>query len=123
MGGRAGGRAGWSGWLVRLRLEVLDAKRIAGPAWGGMGGREGDMSLLSRFLPPEIFAAVRRGERVPPQDKPSVAIYFSDVVSLLGSAVHPESAPTPYSRAHAFTRLIQSRYKPIMSGGSFAWTY
>ena len=51
------------------------------PGGGGGVGVGGDMGWMCRFFGPETADAIRRGEKVPAEDKPAVAVLFSDVVS------------------------------------------
>ena len=53
---------------------------------GGGGGGGGDVGWISRFFGPEKADAIRRGEKVPAEDKPAVAVLFSDVVSRAAGA-------------------------------------
>ena len=43
------------------------------------------MEWICRFFVPETAEAIRRGGKVPAEDKPAVAVLFSDVVSEASS--------------------------------------
>ena len=89
------------------RLHAMDVSQMTSPAFNQVDGEAAEssasarknesMRIMHNLFPADVAEALLRGERVPPQRKEMVTMYFSDIVGFttLSAAMAPEKVSSP----------------------------